>query len=379
MIKKSLCLLLIMLLTLSLFGCWNYRGLNQMAAVVGIAVDKNPAGDVYELTFEVVDLAASSKEKGPSAKIIESEGKTIFEAVRNAKRKMANKLYFGEAQVVVISEDIARSEDLGAIIDWFMRDGECRETMCLIISQEETARAILSIEGIDKAIVSTELRAIIKSDKKVTASTAYVEMYEAFSALNAKGKSLALPAFHNVINDGEPASELNGIAVFKGERLVGYLTPEESKYYLFIVNEMQGGVLALSAGGQEDDATLEISRNTTKRSYAYQDGKLKVTIKTDTVVYLGELMVPGNALDKELIAALEDAAETQLEQKIMEVVRKVQFEYDSDIFGFGNMVYKRDPRLWNQLGDTWNEQFQSMEVEVYSDIHIVNTASVEKR
>jgi spore germination protein KC len=145
------------------------------------------------------------------------------------------------------------------------------------------------------------------------------------------------------------------------------------------VNEVQGGVLAFSADGQGDDATLEISRNTTKRSYAYQDGKLKVTIKTDTVVYLGELMTPGNALDKELIAALEDAAETQLEQKIMEVVRKIQFEYDSDIFGFGNMVYKRDPRLWNQLGDTWDEQFQSMEVEVYSDIHIVNTASVEKR
>jgi len=379
MIKKNVCLLLILLLAFSLFGCWNYRGLNEMTAVIGVAIDKSPGSDVYELTFEAVDLAESSKEKGPRAKIIESEGKTIFDAVRNAKRKTANKLYFGEAQIVVISEEIARSEDMSAIIDWFMRDGECRETMCLVVSQEETARAILSIEGIDKAIVSTELKAIVKSDKKITASTAYVEIYEAFNALNAKGKSLVLPAFHNVINDGESASEVNGLAVFKGERLIGYLTPEESKCYLFIVDGVQGGVLAFSADGQEDDATLEISRNTTKRSYTYQDGKLKVTIKTDTVVYLGELMAPGDALDKELIAALEDAAETQLEQKIMEVVRKMQFEYDSDIFGFGNMVYKRNPQLWNQLGDAWDEQFRSLEVEVCSDIHIVNTASVKKQ
>ncbi len=347
MLKKIVCFLFVLLFSVPLLGCWNYRGLNQMVVVTGIAIDKDPQNDFYKLTFEIVDMAASDAQQGLSAKIIESEGKTIFEAVRNAKRKTADKLYFAHAQIVVVSEEIARSEDMSALIDWFLRDGECRETICVIISQEGTAREILNVKGTDKTIVSSEIKEIVAHDKKVTASTAYIELYAIFSTLKAKGKSLALPAFHNVVNDGEPISEANGLAVFKGERLIGYLTPEESKYYLFVVDGIKGGVLTFSTDGQEDDATLEISRNTTKRSFEYRDGKLKVTIKTETVVYLDELMAQGDMLDPERVDAFMKAVEAKLEQKMTEVIRKVQLEFDSDIFGFGNMVYKRNPQLWS--------------------------------
>jgi spore germination protein KC len=376
MIKKVSYIIFILLLIIPLGGCWNYRGLNEMTIVAGVAIDKNPQNGNYQLSFEILDLTAPIKEEGLSAKIVESEGKTLFDAARNAKKREVNKLYFGQMQIVVISEEIARNQDISDIIDWFLRDGECRETMCVIISQEKTARDILNI-GED--VIATQIHNIIKSDKEITASTIRVELYKIFSILKAEGKSLTLPAIHNVINDGKPTSEANGIAVFKDKRLIGFLTPDESKYYLFAVNQIEGGVLTFASSGEDsDNISLEISKNSTKRSVDFRDGKVKIIIKTDTTVYLNEFMGYNDALDEQQLAALEDAAGAELENNINLVIQKVQSEYDSDIFGFGNMIYKKDLQLWNQLSDTWEEQFKSLEVEVQSDVHIVNTASIKE-
>lgn len=378
MIKKIVCFLSVPLLIFPLGGCWNYRGLNEMSIVAGIAIDKSPESGNYQLSFEIVDLTVPVKEKGLGTKITESEGKTLFDAARNAKKRVANKLYFGHTQIIVISEEIARSEDFSSMIDWFLRDGECRETICIAISQEKTARDILSIEGIDQAIVANKIRKIVESDKKVTSSTLCIELYEVFNTLKAEGKSLILPVVHNVKNGGKPASEVNGIAVFKDKKLSGFLTPDESKYFLFAVDEIEGGVLTFSSTGEgHDNVSLEISKSSTESSFDFKDGEVKILIKADTAVYLNEIMEYSNALDEPQIAALEDAAEAELKNNMLYVIQKVQYEYGSDIFGFGNMIYKKDLKLWNRLKDTWEEQFKSLEVEVRTNIHIVNTASIK--
>lgn len=378
MMRKVICFLIIPSLLIPLGGCWNYRGLNQMTTAVGIAIDKNPKNGTYHLSYEIVDLSVPIKTKGMSSKIIESEGKTLFDALRNVKKRVSNKLYVGHMQIIIISEEIARTEDISNMIDLFLRDGEFRETIYVLISQEKTAHDILHVKGIGQAIISGDIQKIVDSDSKVTASTLSVQLYQLFNTLKAEGQSLALPAIHNVFNDGELVSEVNGIAVFKGEKLTGFLTPEESKYYLFAIDEVKGGLLTYSSTGGRINSTLEISRNRAKRSFEFKDGKLKIAIKTDTDVYLAEIMEPNDALDEQQIAAFEKSASAGLEQNIRRVIQKVQFQYDSDIFGFGNMIYKKDDKLWNQLKDKWDEQFQSLEVEVQSNIHILNTASTKK-
>lgn len=379
MIKKTACLLLIILQIFLLSGCWNYRGLNEMSVVIGIAVDKAPDSGNYQLSFEITDISTPIKDKGVQSKIVESEGKTVFDAVRNAKKRIHNKLYFGQTQLVVFSNEIAHSEDFSGVIDWFLRDGELRETICVVISQEKTAREIISSKGIGQSIVSNEIRQIVETDEDATASTSAVEFYQVFNILRAEGKSLTLPEIHNVVNNDETVIEVNGTAVFKENKLVGYLTSDESKSFLFAIDEIKGGVLTVSSEGDDrDDISLEISKNSTKRSFDFKDDKINVSIHTDTTVFLDEAMVHNNALDDKQTAALEDAAAAKLENDITLVIQRVQSEYGSDIFGFGNMIYKKDFRLWNQLKDTWDEQFIALEVDVSSDVHIVNTGEIEK-
>jgi spore germination protein KC len=375
--RFRLCALLLALLLL-FNGCWNYRGLNEIAIVSGITVDRDPVTGVFKICYEIVDLAGDMS-SGLKAKLVESEGMTLFDAARNAKRKLLNKLYFGNTQVVVLSQEVARSEGIGDVIDWFLRDGECRETVYILVSQEMTARDILSIKGLDRSIVAFEIQSIISEDASTTSSTVGPQLFEVFNTLRGQGKSLTLPAFHNVVNDNVPVTEANGIAVFRKDRLLGYLTPEESKYFLFATDGVKGGMLPLPhVEGVADIVSLEISQSKTKCAASVLDGKLSVSLKINVRALLAESGDMVDAGDKEIIKRLQDAAGEMVRQKVMDVIQKVQREFQTDIFGFGQMIYKKNPALWKQVSGDWDAWFSQLDVQVACEVNIVNSSFIFK-
>ena len=375
MVKKSACMLLTLLCLLHLTGCWNYRGLNEMTVVAGMAIDRDPKSGKYLLTFEFVDISTPVKEKGASGELIQSEGETLFEAVRDAKRRLSNKLYFGHNQIVILSKEIASSEDVVSLLDWLLRDGECRETLFVAISQGETAREVFDVDGADQKLVSYKLQMVIREDKRVTGSTLPVELYELYEDSKSPGRELALPAVHRVENGEELVTEINGLAVFKKEKLVGFLSPEDAKYYLFAVNRFENGVLPFhDPESGEARGTLEVGKSKTQYDIEVEGGEVKLIVKPKLTVFMGELMETDVKLDVAKLDEITRAAEKELEEKISGVIRKIQTEFQSDILNFGNLIYKRNYALWTELEDTWDEKFPTLKVEVRVDINVSNSA-----
>jgi spore germination protein KC len=176
--RKKVTTVMLMLLAVSLMtGCWNYRGLDQMAIVAGLAIDRDKDTGGYRITFEIMNTTENVKEEGIKSMILESRGETLFDAARDAKRRIVNKIYFGHMETVILSEEIARNVDIGDIIDFLMRDGEIRETLTIVISQESCACDLLTIEGIGHPLVSFEIEKIIMEDNKVTSSTPFKQLY----------------------------------------------------------------------------------------------------------------------------------------------------------------------------------------------------------
>ncbi len=378
--RRKRFMILLMLTTLTLLtGCWNYRGLDQMSIVAGLAIDKDDDTG-YSISFEIVDMTGNVKQEGIKAMVLESKGDTLFDAVREAKRRIVNKIYFGHMETIIISQEIARTVDLGDLIDFFMRDAEVRETLSLVVSQEPCACDLIKIEGIGHPLVSFEIEKIIMADNKVTSSIPYSQLYKIHEILHSDGLEVVLPAFHNVNNDGELATEANGTAVFKGERLVGFLTSRQSRFFLFIMNQVKGGVLAFSSTGQgKADTTLEISKNTTKRSFEYKDGRLTMVLKVETDVYLNEADAPLDPLDDARMGELEKLASESLMRGMADTIKEVQIQYNSDIFGFGDEVHKKNPNLWHKLRDQWDTLFPQLEVKIQCKVNIVNTANVKEQ
>ncbi len=367
-------------LTLSLSGCWSYRGLNAFAIVIGMGVDINPANGNYMISAEIVDLSKPVKDSAPGAKLIEAEGRTLFDAVRVAKRRLNNRLYFANMQIVVIGEEIARTMGVQNTVDWILRDGEAREALYVVIAKGITAREFLRIKGTDQPIVSMEIADIIEEDHHSTSSTARTKLYNAFDILYNPCVELTLPAFRIVENDGEQVAEADGIAVFRSDRLINFLTPDESKYFLIAMGESHGGVLALAASGTGvPDTSLEIADSGAKTSFTNEGGQIHMKIETQTKVYLNETMADIDVMDEHQIKALEDEARKRLALEITTLIQRVQTEMGVDIFGFGNTIHKRDVKLWEPLKDHWSEVFQTLPVEVSCKVTIVNTAFIKSK
>lgn len=395
MIKKILSCTLCAVFLFMLSGCWSYIGLDEISMVSGVSIDKNEQTNQYKLAFEIIDLSSTSKEEGPSTKIIEAEGLTMFDAIRNANKKLANRLYFGHAQVIVLGESVVTNDDLINLMDLLIRDKELRENIYVVISQEKTANEILKVQGTDESNVSLEINEIVADDCKFTSTTSPLKLYKIYNVLNYPGICATLPAFHTIENTGEKdnekksesdskseagsnenkINELNGTAVFKNQRLVGYLTPEESKYFLFVIDGVNGGILPMASSKNNNiDTSLEIIENKTKLTFKNKNGQVKIKVETKTEVTIGELRNAAVHLNKEDIERIETKASEQLKSEIEKLIKKVQDEYDSDIFGFGNLIYKKDSKLWNKISDQWEQLFPQLEIEVDSKVEIKNTA-----
>lgn len=378
MSKRLLIFLMSALLALTLCGCWNYRSLDQMDIVVGVAIDFDKEANEFKISYEVADLLRADKKGSINGALIESRGKTLFDAARNAKRKEADKLFFGSAYIVVISQDIAREMGLMPVLEWFLRDGECRETMCVALSLLDTAKAVLERPKDASGILSVELHDIIMEDNKVTSSSMHTRIYEIYGLVKPPRRSVMLPALRKSQTGKQGSCEINGTGVFKEDKLVGFLTPEESKSALFVEDKLKSGILTLSmTGGQPEDMSLEIFGNTTKKSFTYEQGKVKISIETDTDVSVAENQSRLDIMDAQVIKSVEAAAAKKVEKNIADVIAKVQSEFKADIFGFGEMIYKQNLPLWRQLEPSWDELFPTLEVEVAAKVNVINTASIQ--
>ena len=356
----------VILLCPLLLGSCDYHRMDKMNIVAGIAVDKNESNDSYLLTLEVVNTALVGEDKNSSSIYIEAEGPTLFEAVLNSKKRLYNRLYMGGARTVIISSDIAENEGISSIIDGFLRNIELRETINIVISQQETARELLVVEGLDVKNVSYEIAEIVEEDQRVDSTSKQVDMYQAYNHMMAPGRELVLPAFHLVLNNEKPAVEINGIALFNGDRLTGYLSPEDTHFFLMLADNKSGGALSFLLDNRM--ISTRIYSCIRKISYSYSDGRLTVPVKVSMDISIME--IEGSNVD---VKELEASAEEYLCERILQTLAHLQAMPSGDIIGLGNYIYKTDNKLWQEISGDWPQIFQNADFQISANIHVVNT------
>ncbi len=374
---KNIKVIIIVLISILLTGCWDYVGLNEITTVTGIAIDKNFETQMYELSFEIIDLDKSAKDKTMKTKVIESQGITLFDAVRNAKRKLYNKLYFSNAQIIIVNYEIAKEDGMNTIVDLFFRDTEIRETIDFAISYKRSAKELLLQRETDTSSIAYTIKDIINEDNMITTATNYSSMYNMINTLENESMALNLPMF--TINENEKVVELYGIAVFNKDKLIGELTNEESKYFLFIDGNLSDGVIPLKHKTKNNktdiyNLSLEIYESKTKKSYTYKNNKFTFTIEINAKVFLDEYNNQIGTLNKTDIKNIEKEAETHLKQRILELINKVKQKQKIDVFSFSNLVYKKDYTLWKKMSKNWDQMFIDSDIIVNANVKIYNTS-----
>lgn len=374
-LKKTAVLLAAAMLLPPLSGCWNYHELETYSIVAGVAVDEGQNGYQYHLTFECVDISDEGGTGGVQPLILESDADSIFDSVRGVLRESDKKLYFNHCQIIILSQAIAK-KGIRPVLDWFLRDAEPRVTLEFLVSKEQTAGEILRIKPKSGQLTAFQIVNTLAEDTSFYGSAPTVQLYQMNNTLNAEGISLTLPAIEvKKVESGESV-QLAGIAVFKGDRQVGWLEDLPTKYFAFARDKIAGGLLL--TGGKPESGTfaLEILRSRTSVRPQVSGGRVAIRIEIDMEAIAAEQNGTEDILAKAGFEQIQAEAERTLEQGITDVVTLVQERYGSDIFGFGNAIYRDEPDEWEKLKPRWDDTFRSLKVEVGAEVRLRDASRI---
>lgn len=383
--KKSLFFLIFIPCILLVSGCWNRRELNELALVVAMSIDKCEEG--YEISAQVVEPSEVASQKGGSGRspvtTYTEKGTYIFEAIRRMTTTSPRKLYFSHLQMLVIGEELAK-EGISKPLEMLTRDPEFRKDFYIVVSRNVKGRDILeNLTSIEK-IPANKLHSSLETSEKAWAPTTAVQMDELVADLTSDGKNAILTgitikgniekaATMDNVTRIEPYARLKyqNIAVFKKDQLIGWLNEKESKGYNYIVDNVTNTVGDIPCPDNEN-LVVEIIRSKAKISGSVSNGKPKINIDIFGEANIGEVACNIDLTKPQSIRKLENSVSNVNVEIVSTSIKKAQ-ELGVDIFGFGEVIHRADPKAWKKLKTDWNRYFSELDVKVHSQFKIRRT------
>ena len=383
--KKKIILLIILCFTLC--GCEDYAELNKLSIVTAIAIDK--VEDKYELTLLIANSPKSettSKEGEAKTTVYKGKAKSIAEAIKIIDKKTPKQLYFSHVNVVIISKEIGEDGFL-KVADWLIRHPQTRNRFYLMQVDDNKASDVLKIISPLESFPSQSIATLIESNKnsKSTGDTAsYSNFIGRILETGYEGIMPTIKINGNVkegskqenIETAEPKTylSLGPLAIYKGDKLVKTTTQKESESIRIINNEAKELIYTV----KYKDNYANIFSNTLKT-------KIKLTSNNSAEIYVSgkgtiyEINGNINLNDSKNISKLEKAWNKTMKKDLEKLLNNIQTEYKSDIFGFGNMIYKNYPKKWDKVKNEWNDKyFQEFEIKVHVNTEIISTGSLTK-
>lgn len=357
-----------------LVGCWNYRELEDMNIVVGAAIDKGIYKE-YMITLEILEPSIG-EETPTTSRLISSEGDSIFDAVRNAISISGQKLYWSHNKVLILSKEIAQKGVIG-ILDWFHRDAETRSDVYILISKENSAKEILEKKEKEDQVTSFNLLDILVNQKNL-AKAPDVQIWKLTDDIINDGIMAIAPTIELTISDDNLCPKVAGTAIFKNDKLVGFLDENETHYLLFLRDKIKGGILDLNPEGKNEPPTitLEIFDSKTKIQPVTKGNEIEMNVNINTLGSIAAIKNTKNYLANEEI--LEKVTSSSIKENCEKLISRVQSEYGTDIFGFGAKTRIRYPTLWKEIGGNWENIFQNLKVNITVKAEIKNSAMTTK-
>jgi spore germination protein KC len=388
--KMAITLLLLLCATV-LSGCWSKKELTDLAFVIAVGIDKTKDGK-FAVTFQVVNpgnVAGSTQRGGGSGgvpvSIYKATGDNLVEANRQASKKLSRLIYYAHTNLVVISEEVAK-EGVDGLFDALERNSQFRSTAMVVIARHYSAEDVLKIlTPIDK-ISANQIIKTLQFSEKIWGQTIHVRVGEVINDLSSLGKAPIISGVEIVgsvpkgkrqtnVQASEPDARLNvnGLAIFKGDKLVGWVSGDTARGVLWILDEIEQTSVTIEWKQKKEAAAYKVVRAKTSVAAHMKKGKPSISVHIRAEGDIGEEFIPIDFANPKQIFALEKKAETSIKKEVVKAIEEAK-KAKTDIFGFGDVVYRSYPQQWKTMKSDWNDRyFPQLEVNVTVEAFIRRT------
>lgn len=402
--KKVLLCVFCIGIALSLSGCWDAREPKDLLMMNSILYDVTEDSKA-SISMEIMNPSAQSKSENTI--IIETEGKTYSETLRQ-EAKSTNKLLFaGFNRVRFFSEKLAK-QGLNSILDYFARDYITDQGPLMIVVQGDEPQRIYQCDTGLSDMMGNNLKSMSFTQPKNINESVFTNGLEFAKAyyeegiqpvmglvkIMSDGKMAVVPPTEqpsspssggsltnsgggggSASGSGQGASQntagnqvqyyirYEGLAAFKDVYLVGFMNGEEARAYNIVRKRFTVGVQAVKVG--DGYITGQIGKAKVKIKTSLKDKKWQFDIKVKAGIYILQVDDPSlDLLQADVIRQIEQKFNLVLKDQITASVNKAQKEFISDIFGFGVYVHRQHPQEWEKIKQDWDNLFAEAKVNV---------------
>lgn len=384
--KKRFILLLMSIFLLS--GCWDRRELNELAITMAIGIDE--VDDKYVVSAQIVipiEVSILGSKGSAPVTLMKAEGKTVFEAMRRLALETPREIYAGHLRVVVISDSVAE-KGLNEILDFFSRNWEVRSDYYILIAKDIKAEEILNVITPIENLPANNLFNKVDVSSDYWSTTRGVTLDDLINDIKAEGKEAVVTGIE-IIGDPEIGSSkqntenitpqttlrLTHLGVFKNDKFVGWLTEKESIGYNKITNQVKSWVVNISCPeGGTTAIRLEKSKSVVKGRVI--NGKPEVDVIMHTEGSIMEVNCQIDLTNPETINMLDKLYKEEVKEVMETSINTLQEDFQADIFGFGQVIHRAEPKEWEKLKKNWDQEFSELQVNLKIDAKIKKTGTI---
>ena len=374
-------------LCLCLCGCENYAELNRLSIATAIAIDK--ADDEYKVSLLIANspkIQTSNKEGEATTTVYSAKAKDVSEAIKKIDRKTPKQLYFSHINIVIISKEIGKN-GFFKTADWLIRHPQTRKKFYLMQTNDDEAGDVLKIISPLESFPSQSIATLVESNHN-SRSVGDTASYSNFiGRILEKGYEPILPTIkiNGSVKKGENKENLETtepktylslgpLAIYRNDKFIDLTSQKQTQNIYVLNNEAKEVVYPI----KYKNNNLSIFSNTLcSKTKLKNENEIDIFITGKGSIY--SINGNMNLTNYNNMKKIEKDWNKIMKKDLKKLINEMKFKYESDIFGFGNLIYKNHPKKWKKLEKNWNKKyFKKLKINIHTNLKIISTGSLNQ-
>lgn len=360
-------------------GCSSSTELKNLYIVEGVGIDQS--GGDFKLSYQIFNAKSSGgggqtdkKSGGQSQNLfVTANGSTLYDASRNTSLQVGKKLYFANASVFVLGEDICRTK-FSELIDFFERSPEVQQSLRIVVAKG-SASQILSAKNEDQIISVDNLKQMVENSA-ISSKILDVQALNVYQAESTDIKDVALPAI-KLSQDGSGNETIvsDGSAVFSANRLAGYLNNAQTRGVMWVEGKAKSGIITVDLP-ESGKASMQITGAKAKIDAGFNGKEPYITVNVNFSTRMVDYESSGDTtISSKLYGELTELQNEAVRQEVQSALDTSLKIDKADIFGFGVELRRANPAEWKKISDHWNDILPNLNyrVNVQSTAKMITT------
>jgi len=378
-VHKKFYLVIIISLSLIITSCWDNVEIDERAFITSIGYDNyekdkenEESGDMghtkrYLITYTYPNVGLiAQKEEGDPSYVFSTVAATPYDARMQVNSRSNKNIFLGHTEIIVIGEELAKDrEKIREILDEIHRSRFFGKRVRVLIAQGK-AQDILRQDSGRNMDIGLFIEEVLKKEQKSYIRPMSQDLLGALRYIRERDAAI-MPRIYT--NNKELL--INGAAIIKDYKLVGWLDPLETRN----VNILTEKVFDMSLAIEIDGLVVSLEEVSSKRKMKLgidKEGRLEISFHIQMEGNIGQHVI-GNLdlpLDSTYLDKVDEETEKALEKELMETFNKIRDEYSADIYGLREYLRRHEPDFYEKYNDKWEEVYKNALVNIDVTMHV---------